>query len=599
MPASDEQSQARRPAAVMRHSSASSQISQSPSEPSSSHRGPGLHKSQRHVVGHHGHSRLGATRNASFGKNLNKLKALAPANDGATPSSATNKQHKRNTSGDSINGSFSNSPRPAIKRNASAFVVPRNTSHSALKKNHSSGHLSRHASSKNVMKTARHQAAPLNKRTRSSRSSPPEAPHPTVRFALGDKGGHGEEPEHEDNEWTEESASASPHTTRSSTPARQNSVTAEGSMAARAEDSYSRTQSHSQLAPSRSSLKTPPSPRAVDRNVNVQELNGASSYRPSRLPDADFITSRLLQRTPSHNPDPKVSAISATATPEAHVPGSTAHSQGSNLTLAEGTPGRDLVSRFINTSSSGGTPKDGSNFLPKQEQPGSERNELEVHKRNKSTPNFRMEDSPASTRTHSHRSGTSTPTTELPPSRTQQKLLLQRASSHIEPQRHVPAVLPRSGASQLIGHGVSFNEGSLPPQIQGLFHQTAKEYKVVRRFRNPVADAIIRLSEIPNPPRQKKAPRGDENHDRAESRAETLVNDKRRPETNGGGSVRKGVQGLGHKSRVSFDLPGKSQAHDDDEDDAESFPSSETSRVRDEAYEICRRMWEIGEAADG
>lgn len=216
-----------RPSVPRRHSSKASEVSQSLSESSGSHRTAG-YKPQRHVVWAT-HGRLGA-RNTSVGKNLNKLTKTAATAQDATQSSKT---HNRSKSGDT---SPPGSPRPAhaVKRNASAFVIPRNTSHSALKKNHSSGHLPQQGSSKNIMKSARVQT----KRTRSSQSdqsqqselpSPvaPDIPqHPMVRFDLGD-----DEPQAPgDDEWTEDSASQSPHTSRSHSAAhtRSNSVQVDG-----------------------------------------------------------------------------------------------------------------------------------------------------------------------------------------------------------------------------------------------------------------------------------------------------------------------------------------------------------------------------------
>lgn len=214
----------RRPSVPRRHSSKTSEVSQSLSEGSASHR-TGAHKPQRHVVGTT-HGRLGA-RNTSFGKNLNKLtKAAAAAHDAAQ----TSKPQNRSKSGDA---SLPSSPH-AVKRNASTFVIPGNTSHSALKKNNSSGHLPRQGSSKNIMKSTRVQT----KRTRSDQSdqsqqsqptSPdePEMPqHPMVRFDLGDDGPQAPG----DDEWTEDSASQSPHTSRSQSAlhTRSNSVQVDG-----------------------------------------------------------------------------------------------------------------------------------------------------------------------------------------------------------------------------------------------------------------------------------------------------------------------------------------------------------------------------------
>lgn len=600
-----QQSQQRRPQPVQRQSSSSSQISQSPSDPSSSHR-QGHYKPQRHVVGH---GRMGASSRNSSSKNLAKLTKVTPAND-ATHASITQRHHTRNRSGELLE-SASSSPRPNIKRNASAFVV-RNQPHSALKKNFSSGHLPRHGSSKNIMKTARHPPA-LTKRTVSNRSDhseqsrdsePPSPAHPTVRFALGDGDEVG--PTDGDGEWTEESASASPHTTRSSTPARLNSIVSQGPMIAKADTHDSASEAES----SETVIHEPPSPptrSALDRTLTPRPVNGSSSYNTSNALDADAITSRLLQRAQSHNAAPLVTNISALVTSQSQGSKSLSHSQSS--TIQEGTPGRDLVSRFINTSSSSGTPKDGD-LLPAKQQRRPDSGDLDSHKRNKSTPNFgEPGSSPASTftsRTLTH--GTTTPS-ELPPSRTQVKLQLMRASSNIEQsQKGVPAVLPRSNAAQILGHGGSFNTNQgVAPQIQGLFTQTAKEYQVVRRFRNPVADAIYRLGEIPGTtrrnthiPKQQKGKAGyvnggDGKYGLSQSyrSREERQNDTEERQARHGHLAPKNASG--HKSRVSFDLP----RPDEDEDDGMSAGSDDGRTVQDEAYEICRRLWEIGDVAEG
>ncbi|TID20932.1 hypothetical protein E6O75_ATG05697 [Venturia nashicola] len=597
------QSQQRRPALVQRHSSQSSQVShvsQSPSEASSSHR-QGHYKPQRHVVGH---GRLGASRNSSS-KNLAKLTKVTPANDATVNNHQ--RHHSRNKSGELLE-SASSSPRPHMKRNASAFVV-RNQTHSALKKNFSSGHLPRHASSKTVMKTARHPPA-LNKRTVSnksenseqSRDSEPPSPHPTVRFALGDGDEVGPTDEHDgdgEGEWTEESASASPHTTRSSTPARSNSIS-EGPMTGMADAHDSTSEAESSNTVIHAPLSLPKS--AIDRTLTPRPVNGSGSHNTSHQPDADAITSRLLQRVHSNNAAPQVTNISAVVTSESQGSKSLSHSQSS--TVQDGTPGRDLVSRFINTSSSGGTPKDVS-LLPAKQQRRPDSADLDSHKRNKSTPNF-VE--PGSSPPSSITNRTTTTPSELPPSRTQIKMQLMRASSNIEQsQKGVPAVLPRPNAAHILGHGGSFslNQG-VAPQIQALFSQTAKEYQVVRRFRNPVGEAIHRLGEIPGTtrrntyiPKQQKGKAGYING--GDGKYGLSQSYRNREERQNGTEAQQGRHGhlapstaqrnaVGHKSRVSFDLP----RADEDEDDRASVRSDDGRIVRDEAYDICRRLWDIG-----
>ena len=95
----------------------------------------------------------------------------------------------------------------------------------------------------------------------------------------------------------------------------------------------------------------------------------------------------------------------------------------------------------------------------------------------------------------------------LLPSRTQRKLWLQRASSNMEPGSVMPVTLPRS-TSILIGAGAHHSvapmavggvsaggdsNARIDPRLQRQFDQTEAEYRVVRRFRSPVAEAVARL----------------------------------------------------------------------------------------------------------
>ena len=554
-----------------------------------------------------------------------------------------------------------------MKRNASAFVVPRNHSHSALKKNYSSGHLPRNLSGKALNKAAQ-RAQPKRKHSgRSSEKSVPASPasppavqpqhqQPTVRFALADDEG-GESEEDEENEWTEESASVSPNVTRDHT--RNNSVVLEPERmgvgvdhahegATSGEESTNTvihqpsiskgTLEHKQSEPAAAAPKQ--QDMAAVNRINGESSFQASAARPATL-DADAITSRLLQRrapSPSGS-DAKVTHVSALVQSDSQDHRTLSHSQAS--TLADGTPGRDLVSRFVNANSTDGTPRDGD-MLPqrKPSPPAVQERELDASKRNKSAPNFadRGPISPAHARSASRRSGTSTPT-DLPPSRTQQKLLLQRASSALEPAKHIPAVLPRPGAAQLLGHGLSFtsSEGGTPAQIQALFSQINKEYNVVRRYRNPVADAVGRAREIPRSAngmskdkrnglatpsasttnlrgvqaqaqaqarakQQRRAAGGGENgtdgHDSPppeeslRSHAHT-----RRGEQKGQAATIKREETRGHRSRVSFDLPMSVRAEDSEEDVHTGTPGSRgvNGMRRDETYDLLRRMWDMGE----
>ena len=507
-----------------------------------------------------------------------------------------------------------------MKRNASAFVVPRNHSHSALKKNYSSGHLPRNLSGKALNKAAQ-RAQPKRKHSgRSEKSvpaspaspSPPPMQQPMVRFALADDEGG----ESEENEWTEESASVSPNVTRDHT--RNNSVVLEPSKMG-VVDHATAHEGATSGEESTNTIIHAPRLQQEEEQVRKQEnaaaatrhINGESSFQHSTRPatlDADAITSKLLQRrapSPSGS-DAKVTHVSALVSSDSQDHRTLSHSQAS--TMASGTPGWDLVSRFVNAanSSADGTPKDDELLTSQRQRSQSPKGDLDASKRNKSAPNFadRGPISPAHTRNASRRSGTNTPS-DLPPSRTQQKLLLQRASSALEPAKHIPAVLPRPGAAQLLGHGLSFStsEGGTPAQIQALFQQIGKEYAVVRRYRNPVADAVARAREIPRQGGGKKingaasstnlrAQKQTRRHESPEDtfRASSAQQHKRTASI-------KNQEARGHKSRVSFDLPSV-KTEESDEETLQGTPGRAGSlreRRRDETYDLLRRMWEMGD----
>ncbi|KAL1632143.1 hypothetical protein SLS56_003877 [Neofusicoccum ribis] len=602
-------------------SSQSSQVSQSPSDGQhhavQQHRQQ-QHKAQRHVVGH---GRMGP-RNPSYGKNLNKAGAARPTTgDG----SGLTRHHQRTLSGSSTpapaEAQAQGPARPGLKRNASAAVVPRNTSHAALRKNHSSGHLPRQMSTKSMHKHRTSGDLETLKRANKQRSrqASPEPDHPAVRFDLGD-----DDDGDDDNEWTEESASQSPATTRSNT--RQNSVVFEHKQPVHQQQqqsssdndtsestetdapkpkSHAHAHSHSHSRPT-SQPASPSSRRDVDRvTYSSNQINGASSYHQPNLPDADMITSRILQRSASHSLRPQVSDVSATVVSDSHDARSLSHSTGSTMI---DTPGnKEAVSRFIDGDGSSGTPRD-SSILPHH--PKASGGDLTPGKRNKSAPNMADREPPSPHRRRVS-SGTATPT-DLHPSRTQQKLWLQRASSNIEPQQK--EYIPRNGhsTSQLYPAGVTYTpsgEVVIDRELLRRFDEAAAEYKVVRRFRNPVADAITRLAEMPSSPRK----------NRNAMSVKPGSAHQQRPSTNAGPGPDSGVGGLvrqhslrassagegmdrergtptsvteavaaARRARVSFDLPGRGETSQD-----------RAAAEKVEIEEICRRIWERNEMAEG
>jgi hypothetical protein len=577
--ASADESRPKRPAPMQRQSSSQSHLSEG------EHQRPAQHKAQRHhVVGQR------VQRTLSTGKNMNKLnKAAQQVQQAQQAADKEARHHRRTQSGNSV--SAPSSPRPGFKRNASSGAVMRaaHQTHTTanLRRNYSSGHLPRPGQAKHPVKSAKGEVALPKKglaHPRSRPASPDE--HPTVHFDVESEEEEDEDGEGEGGEdgWTEESASQSPVTTRG-TNTRSNSVVLDAQHKLAEKNMES---NRGDLTQSGASRQQPDQTTHTlpDRSRKTASINGGSSHH-SRPADADMITSRLLQRSASHTVPPQTTSVAATvgSTTERHT--LLSHSAGSTLV---DTPGKDLVSRFMDGDGSAGTPHDGG-YMPARKSSKPE-GELDQSKRNKSMPNVSGADTP--TRTPS-RSGATTPTTNLPPSRTQQKLMLQRASSNIEPQKLVPVTLPRTGGPTFLQSGIHYNangEGRLDPRLQQQFNHVSVEYNVVRRYRNPVADSMVRIQQMPGMSRKMRIPRtGSANGSVAQSTA-SLSTSFNEPEieTDGAGSSRR-------SARVSFDNEHGRPGSRRDDGDVEGHQSFESDHARggNEADEICRRLWESAE----
>jgi hypothetical protein len=553
--ADDTHSRPKRPTAMSRQSSSQSHISRSPSDNTR----PAPQKGQRHhVVGQR------VQRNSST-KNLTKLnKAAQQMQQIQQAAEKEARHHRRSQSGNSV--SAPSSPRPGFKRNASSGGVVRvaHQTHTQanLRKNHSSGQLSRQGQAKHAVKAV----APLKKslaQPKSRQASPAE--HPAVHFDMGSE----DEDEGDGDGWTEESASQSPTTTRSNT--RSNSVVLDAQHKLAERNMESNRGEPSQAAASRQQAVST-TQTLSERTRTAASSNGQTSHH-SRPPDADMITSRLLQRSASHTAPPQTTPVAATVAPAAdrHIPLS--HSAGSTLV---DMPGKDLVSRFIDGDGSAGTPHNG-NYMP------SRKSSLDPCRRNKSMPNVPDADTP--NRTPS-RSGATTPT-NLPPSRTQQKLMLQRASSNIEPQKLIPVTLPRTGGPTFLQSGMHYNtggEGRLDPRLQQQFNHVAVEYKVVRRYRNPLVDSIQRIHGLTRKTRT--------------SSANGSLHGSAKMSSNG--SAEHEGDGLSvRRSRLSFDGEnGRPKSRRSSGEGERVRRESFESAMREDAVEVCRRLWESAEVVE-
>lgn len=336
-----------------------------------------------------------------------------------------------------------------------------------------------------------------------------------VHFDLGSDGPEDEE----EGDWVDASASNSPHLSR------------KGSVNSSAQSSI--------IRPSLSAPNSRPSSRPQTPSELQQQQQQQSQLRQSTAQDQpeqpstpdrertnhqQYLTSRLLQRTPSQGAPPKMTSDLAEArnasdmAPAVHSP----DSETSPTTIPAGS-GEGVTSRFVDAPASGVT-SNGSFYRSDNGPPRAD----ELTRRPKSTANL----------AHSAEEPTSaTPTTPddrprtgdgndisvlvpqparrraAPPaqtSRIQQKLNLQRASSAMEPGGPAGSgpVVPSGVVMPLIGAaGPGFNDGSAArdPRVGRLLDSTGMEYLVVRRHQNPVARSLNRLRRLPDGERPRVA----------------------------------------------------------------------------------------------
>lgn len=511
-----------------------------------------------------------------------------------------------------------------MRRNNTSVHLPRTHSHAGLKKNLSSGQLSRAAAGKTTAHgrtTTQHQRPDIRRAHTQpyKRSKSPAPKAGKVSFDVGDDDDDddGEEMEGVDDQWTEESASASPSTTRDNTRnnTRQNSVVLDPKLnpyarqladeEAAADSSGSdtvgsRSPPKSTRAPVSLSIRTKDfaapqaAPTSAPQQYQQQQQPPTTSYNAQvaqqHTPDADAIARRLLERNSAVNAaPPRVSSVSALANPNASDPKNLSTSNaGLSVTGGSNTP---VVSRFITNdgiNSKDGTPAELSGFIQGAKghsrtvsQAQTRREQFDLY-RNQSTPNFASQKQPPTPSD----SGAVTPDPTLNQSRTQQKLWLQRGLSNIEAssQPHLPGLLPTGRAQAM-----------RTPHAGKQFEFVDKEWAVVRRFQNPLEAGLERLRKmnggsLPGRPAKSKAgtaPQhtngGVNGHRRGPSNAASIASRK------SDSTVVAGPEHLtaGRKFRVSFHM-GETEGDNDDDEHEEQHSRPE----RENPADIARRLWD-------
>ncbi|KAK2809475.1 hypothetical protein FQN50_003743 [Emmonsiellopsis sp. PD_5] len=482
-----------------------------PHQPSSTHGGlthsnkvsTAAHKPHRPhvVVSHRPHMHA---RNPSL-KNINRLQRLAAAHnfpgEGDTHVAPALRHHQRKKSAPA---SPSSSPRPGqnVRWNGSTVSLREHATNPGIKKNLSTPALRRNGSGILVKKNYA-----LNK---------PAGQKKTVGFELVDS---------DEDEWEDNTSSYSPESTR-----RNSVVTAKMS---------SDNSPHSTLPATKSPLAQASSSMAgaVSQTLAAQEtsssLANGQTTEPSqeqRHLDQDDIATRILHNPHSSKVPPAISSISATAAPPAadrspHPPSfptlasSHIRSELSGPWTAVGTPNNP---HGTSSSIEGGV----SRFLMNNANVAGATSESDVTTPSSFLPHYHPNTPPspeASSRRPASRRGQ-----QEPPSRTQQKLWLQRTAvlttsppdpSMAGPSPAVPtsalegtfmaATQSRPGSSAHMRDGrravigpsgpSGTNTDSEIKRARKIYDKYATEFSVVRRFHGPIAESFQRLQSLTLP----------------------------------------------------------------------------------------------------
>lgn len=351
---------------------------------------------------------------------------------------------------------------------ASNLHLKKNASHTSLKRNKSHVEVAKKSKSvANIKRSSSHKEVTKLKGSKG-----------TVHFDLGNDG--------QDDEWVDASGSASPYLSR------RGSVVSNGQGSAKPDSQHS---------------PRPPTPLATRHDTP------AESPERKRVQHKEYLTSRLLQRTPSHGAPPKMSSETAQVPPRSSSPDS-AISRASSTLYGSPKPnnasigaaaGDELISRFVSGPGSGVNPDTGSFFSPTRaatrvKRPQSLGNLQQEHRSSITDDPDNEDESALAPRTR----GSLHKAVPADKSRTQQKLNLQRASSTIEPVPAGGGGVGAVGASPLLG-GAAYDNRD--PRIGKLIERTGQEYLVVRRYQNPITRSISRLQQLPGEDRTQIIPK--------------------------------------------------------------------------------------------
>ena len=296
----------------------------------------------------------------------------------------------------------------------------------------------------------------------------------------GDRNGNGDEDDDDEDEWVDDSATASPYprTPREPPPPRHPRTAA--------------------LSPVPSGGT--PSVSSADRDIAQHK---------------EYLTSRLLRRIPSQNAAPTVSAAMASA-PRSHRNSPDTISQDSTApatpnVVSGGEEEEGLTSRFL-TRPESTFGRDGSFYTHDPAlTAGRSLDDAAALRRPRSMTELSREDSARRDASAGESSEGRSRRRGFPAeiSRTQQKLNLQRASSVIEPQPPAAAPSMIGSTATLVGMPTPGYDGvsGRDPRLSRVMEKTGMEYRVVRRYQNPLLRSVSRLEDVPGWAGQRVVPR--------------------------------------------------------------------------------------------
>ncbi|KAL9623601.1 MAG: hypothetical protein Q9160_002057 [Pyrenula sp. 1 TL-2023] len=429
-----------------------------------------------HIVGQRSHG-----RNTSYGKNLNKLPKINSTQVLTAEGAVRNLPRRR--SGPST--SPPTSPKVNVnKRNSSYVSLKKNNSHTALKKNHSATALARNSSATHLKKAG---LAPLT----------PARPQKEKQVGFQFGNGEASSDDEEEAEW--EDSSHSPETTR------QNS--AHSTHPTTPVDGHSTNPQHHRHS-------SPPQPflKAQHRSAPSLAAQNRNKGQAKKPPDLTLLN----QNPRSAHAPPAMSTISATATKSQTNLRANMDSVSDSKPTTNGHPSKKIpnggaststsaengVSRFLSTTGSSGK----SPYLGVDPNAG---NEDDYDSPSSFLPNYHPQRADSSRSSETPRNISSRRSNEAPVfSRTQQRLELQRRETMRTgtptPPSHGPGGLSsphdstlqmsRPGSSRARTRGVADGIDALDAKSRKKeFDSATKHLNVVRRFRNPVTESLLRL----------------------------------------------------------------------------------------------------------